>query len=105
MCPEATSDSRFFFKIIQEVLLRYMICVGFVHPSVVTLRISILISNADLLAEGCLVADSVYCVNILFVEGTDPMRAGRARSERQDDGALAMAARRPGLQSSMRLPS
>jgi hypothetical protein len=67
MCPDATSDSRFFFKITQEVLLRYMICVGLVHPSVVTLRISILISNADLLAEGCLVTDSVYCVNILFV--------------------------------------
>jgi hypothetical protein len=45
--PDAVRNYRFYWSTTQEVLLRYMICVGLVQPDVTTLRTSILISNGD----------------------------------------------------------
>lgn len=53
------------FKTTHEVLLRYMMCVGFVAPSVATFRMSIMTSNADLRAAS-LVWEVRTCV-IVFV--------------------------------------
>ena len=66
MNPAAINASRFFLKTIQEVLLWYMISVGLVQPSAATLRISILISKADLLAAADVVSELRICAIFPF---------------------------------------
>jgi hypothetical protein len=59
------------FKTTHEVLLRYMMCVGFVALSAATFRMSIMTSNADLRAAS-LVWELTTCEMVFaFVNGDD----------------------------------